>query len=158
MHAVAGIHSAMAIKRQRHRREVAARERERRLSTHSSESGDTHHSLHGSTRRKYRHHASGPTGSGMLDTKVVTSIGMLHIGVVFLVFGIFLLGAGLLPNDVSGVNVGKILIFFSNISLSQNLFTLRLRMISQRFQCIVRKIAHFHVRAILSHACTDSFA
>lgn len=31
MHAVAGIHSAMAIKRQRHRREVAARERERRL-------------------------------------------------------------------------------------------------------------------------------
>lgn len=39
MHAVAGIHSAMAIKRQRHRRELAARERERRLSTHSSESG-----------------------------------------------------------------------------------------------------------------------
>lgn len=107
MHAVAGIHSAMAIKRQRHRREVAARERERRLSTHSSESGDTHHSFHGSTRRKYRHHASGPTGSGMLDTKVVTSIGMLHIGVVFLVFGVFLLGAGLLPNDFSGVNVGK---------------------------------------------------
>lgn len=106
MHAVAGIHSAMAIKRQRHRREMAARERERRLSTHSSESGDTHHSFHGSTRRKFRHHASGPNGSGMLDTKVVTSIGMLHIGVVFLVFGVFLLGAGILPNDVSGVGVG----------------------------------------------------
>ena len=104
MHAVAGIHSAMAIKRQRHRREVAARERERRLSTHSSESGDTHHSFHGSTRRKNRHpNASGPHGSTMLDTKVVTSIGMLHIGVVFVVFGIFLLGAGLLPNDLSGV-------------------------------------------------------
>lgn len=103
MHAVAGIHSAMAIKRQRHRREMAARERERRLSTHSSESGDTHHSFHGSTRRKHRPHASGPHGSTMLDTKVVTSIGMLHIGVVFVVFGIFLLGAGLLPNDVSGV-------------------------------------------------------
>lgn len=103
MHAVAGIHSAMAIKRQRHRREIAARERERRLSTHSSESGDTHHSFHGSTRRKHRPHASGPHGSTMLDTKVVSSIGMLHIGVVFLVFGIFLLGAGLLPNDVSGV-------------------------------------------------------
>lgn len=98
------IHSAMAIKRQRHRREVAARERERRLSTHSSESGDTHHSFHGSTRRKHRQHASGPHGSAMLDTKVVTSIGMLHIGVVFLVFGVFLLGAGLLPNDVSGKN------------------------------------------------------
>lgn len=69
MHAVAGIHSAMAIKRQRHRREVAARERERRLSTHSSESGDTHHSFHGSTRRKHRPHASGPHGSAMLDTK-----------------------------------------------------------------------------------------
>lgn len=31
--------------------------------------------------------------------QVVTSIGMLHIGVVFLVFGIFLLGAGILPDD-----------------------------------------------------------
>lgn len=104
MHAVAGIHSAMAIKRQRHRRECAARERERRLSTHSSESGDTHHSFHGSTRRKYRHHQAGAAaGNGMLDTKVVTSIGMLHIGVVFLVFGVFLLGAGILPNDLSGV-------------------------------------------------------
>lgn len=106
MHAVAGIHSAMAIKRQRHRREVAARERERRASTHSSESCDTHQSFRGSTRRKFRHHASGPTGSGMLDTKVVTSIGMLHIGVVFLVFGIFLFGAGLLPHDISGVGDG----------------------------------------------------
>lgn len=103
MHGVAGIHSAIAIKRQRRRREQAARERERRSSAHSSESG----SLRGSTRRKYRHHASGPTGSGMLDTKVVTSIGMLHVGVVFLVFGVFLLGAGLLPNDFSGVNVGE---------------------------------------------------
>lgn len=120
MHAVAGIHSAMAIKRQRHRREVAARERERRSSIHSSQS-----SLHGSTRRKYRHHASGPTGSGMLDTKVVTSIGMLHIGVVFFVFGVFLLGAGLLPNDMSGVNVGKAILQF--ILCSRNIFTMRLR-------------------------------
>lgn len=113
MHAVAGIHSAMAIKRQRHRREMAARERERRLSTHSSESGDTHHSFHGSTRRKHRPHASGPHGSTMLDTKVVTSIGMLHIGVVFLVFGIFLLGAGVLPNDVSGVGAPGKCVFMS---------------------------------------------
>lgn len=113
MHAVAGIHSAMAIKRQRHRREVAARERERRLSTVSSESGDTHHSLHGSTRRKHRQRATGPHDSAMLDTKVVTSIGMLHIGVVFLVFGIFLVGAGLLPNDVSGIGVpGRLDIVF----------------------------------------------
>lgn len=103
MHAVAGIHSAMAIKRQRRRREIAARERERRLSTHSSESGDTHHSFRGSTRRKHRPHTTG--SQAMLDTKVVTSIGMLHIGVVFLVFGVFLSGAGLLPNDVSGIGI-----------------------------------------------------
>lgn len=107
MHAVAGIHSAMAIKRQRHRREVAARERERRASTHSSESCDTHQSFRGSTKRRFRHLSSGPTGSSMLDTKVVTSIGMLHIGVVFLVFGVFLLGAGLLPNDMSDHVVGE---------------------------------------------------
>lgn len=32
---------------------------------------------------------------------MVTSIGMLHIGVVFAVFGIFLIGAGILPDDMS---------------------------------------------------------
>lgn len=40
---------------------------------------------------------------------------MLHIGVVFLVFGVFLFGAGLLPNDVSGVGPpAGVLHFFSN--------------------------------------------
>lgn len=112
MHAVAGIHSAMAIKRQRHRRELAARERERRLSI---DSGDTQHSFRDSTRRKHRAHTNG--SQAMLDTKVVTSIGMLHVGVVFLVFGIFLLGAGLLPNDVSGIGVpGR---FDENVCFSQ---------------------------------------
>lgn len=114
MHAVAGIHSAMAIKRQRHRREVAARERERRFSTQSSESGDTHHSLHGSTKRKFRQPA-GPHHANMLETKVVTSIGMLHIGVVFLVFGIFLLGAGLLPTDMSGMGEWKLIFLLKYI-------------------------------------------
>jgi succinate dehydrogenase hydrophobic anchor subunit len=33
--------------------------------------------------------------------QVVTSIGMLHIGVVFVVFGVFLLGAGLIPDDAN---------------------------------------------------------
>lgn len=141
MHAV-GIHSALAIKRQRKRRDEQKRAKERRYSIQSSESGDTQHSPHGSTRRKYRHHVGHTAGNGMLDTKVsliaarssglvlfliktqnnnilaiikiemfdiiilkvVTSIGMLHIGVVFLVFGVFLLGAGILPDDISQWN------------------------------------------------------
>lgn len=39
---------------------------------------------------------------------MVTSIGMLHIGVVFLVFGVFLLGAGLIPDDASASNAWSI--------------------------------------------------
>lgn len=65
MHAV-GIHSALAIKRQRKRRDEQKRARERRYSIQSSESGDTH-SPHGSTRRKQRHHYG---QHGINDTKV----------------------------------------------------------------------------------------
>jgi hypothetical protein len=36
-----------------------------------------------------------------VGSKVVTSIGMLHIGVVFLVLGAFLLVSGLLPTDIT---------------------------------------------------------
>lgn len=71
MHAV-GIHSALAIKRQRKRRDEQKRAKERRYSIQSSESGDTQHSPHGSTRRKYRHHVGTTAGNGMLDTKVRT--------------------------------------------------------------------------------------
>ncbi|XP_015588846.1 uncharacterized protein LOC107264759 [Cephus cinctus] len=105
MHAV-GLHSALAIKRQRKRRDEQRRARERRFSTQSCESGLTsprastgsldHHPRH--------HHAAHPhhaAGEGMLDSKVVTSIGMLHIGVVFLVLGAFLLASGLLPGDLA---------------------------------------------------------
>jgi len=35
----------------------------------------------------------------MLDTKVASSIGMLHVGVVFLVLGLFLIGSGIIPDD-----------------------------------------------------------
>lgn len=105
MHAV-GLHSALAIKRQRKRRDEQRRARERRYSAQSGESGltsprastgslDRHHRHHQTTQQ---HHAS---GQGMLDSKVVTSIGMLHIGVVFLVLGGFLLGSGLLPGDLA---------------------------------------------------------
>lgn len=40
--------------------------------------------------------------------QVVTSIGMLHIGVVFLVFGVFLVGAGLIPDDATAVSAWSI--------------------------------------------------
>lgn len=68
MHSM-GIHSALAIKRQRRRKEDAKKSKERRYSIQSSESGDTLHSPRSSTRRKYRqqHASHQPTFS---DTKV----------------------------------------------------------------------------------------
>ncbi|XP_058824550.1 uncharacterized protein LOC131685111 [Topomyia yanbarensis] len=99
MHAV-GIHSALAIKRQRKRRDVQRKARERRYSIQSSESGDTH-SPHGSTRRSFHPHKVHVQDQSILDTKVVTTIGMMHIGVVFVVFGIFLLGAGFFPTNLT---------------------------------------------------------
>lgn len=106
MHAV-GLHSALAIKRQRMRRDEQRRARERRYSAQSGESGLTsprastgsldHHGRH----HKGTHGGGRAAGQGMLDTKVVTSIGMLHIGVVFLVLGAFLLMSGLLPGDLT---------------------------------------------------------
>lgn len=105
MHAV-GLHSALAIKRQRKRRDEQRRARERRFSAQSGESGLTSpRASTGSLDHHSRHHKAGhpnrSAGQGMLDTKVVTSIGMLHIGVVFLVLGAFLLMSGLLPGDLA---------------------------------------------------------
>ena len=68
-------------------------------SIQSTESGGTDHSPRGSTRRKNRNPYSNKHKNGEYDSNVGTSIGMLHIGVVFLVFGVFLLGAGLIPDD-----------------------------------------------------------
>jgi len=107
MHAV-GLHSALAIKRQRKRRDEQRRARERRYSAQSGESGLTSpRASTGSLDQHGRHHGKGThgtvrhAGQGMLDSKVVTSIGMLHIGVVFLVLGAFLLMSGLLPGDLA---------------------------------------------------------
>ncbi|XP_024868181.1 uncharacterized protein LOC112466308 [Temnothorax curvispinosus] len=106
MHAV-GLHSALAIKRQRMRRDEQRRARERRYSAQSGESGLTSpRASTGSLDHHGRHHKSAhaggrASGQAMLDTKVVTSIGMLHIGVVFLVLGGFLLVSGLLPGDLA---------------------------------------------------------
>lgn len=91
MHGTAGLHSAMAIKRQRLLREQAkkrALERERRLSSRTS-SMDSIDREHHYTQKK-------PTRGNTL----ATSIGMLHLGVCFLVFGLFLIGSGLLPDDM----------------------------------------------------------
>ena len=103
MHAV-GLHSALAIKRQRKRRDEQRRARERRYSTQSGESGLTSpRASTGSLEHHPRHHKTAnlhrSAGQSMVDSKVVTSIGMLHIGVVFVVLGAFLLASGLLPGD-----------------------------------------------------------
>lgn len=103
-----GLQSALAIRRQRKRRAEIKRHMERRrLSSQSIESG-----IHGSkstvaSPTEY----NGSVGSlshvrrrrkkppKMLDTKVASSIGMLHVGVVFLVLGLFLIGSGIVPDD-----------------------------------------------------------
>lgn len=103
-----GLQSALAIRRQRKRRaEIKRHIERRRLSSQSIESG-----IHGSKstvtspteyngsvnslshgRRKRKRPPK------MLDTKVASSIGMLHVGVVFLVLGLFLIGSGIIPDD-----------------------------------------------------------
>lgn len=92
MHSM-GLHSALAIKRQRKRREEQKKARERRYSAHSNDSHphglSPRHSVVSLDRHRKRNQA--------IDTKVVSSVGMLHIGVVFLVFGGFLMVSALLP-------------------------------------------------------------
>lgn len=104
MHA-AGIHSALAIKRQRKRRDEQRKARERRFSSHSTESGLT--SPRNSIGSIEKHKRQIPRHGSAGDSKVVSSIGMLHIGVVFLVLGVFLLFSGLIPDDWSSWNSEK---------------------------------------------------
>lgn len=103
-----GLQSALAIRRQRKRRAELKRHMDRRrLSSQSIESG-----IHGSrstvTSPTEYNGSVGSLSHGrrrrkkppkMLDTKVASSIGMLHVGVVFLVLGIFLIGSGIIPDD-----------------------------------------------------------
>ncbi|XP_050538014.1 uncharacterized protein LOC126903683 [Daktulosphaira vitifoliae] len=100
-----GLQSALAIRRQRKRRAELKRHMERRrLSSQSVESGihdsrstvtsPTEHN--GSFTHSRRRRKKPPK---MLDTKVASSIGMLHVGVVFLVLGLFLIGSGIVPDD-----------------------------------------------------------
>lgn len=92
MHGSAGLHSAMAIKRQRRIREQAKKRaaRERRLSSQTSSIDSVEHL---------------PTAKHLPNNSpanqhLATSIGMLHLGVCFLVLGLFLIGSGLLPDDM----------------------------------------------------------
>lgn len=104
MHAV-GLHSALAIKRQRKRRDEQRRARDRRYSIQSGESILTSTRASTGSLESYprypkttsTYHAA---GQGGLDSKVVTSIGMLHVGVVFLVLGAFLFMSGILPGNL----------------------------------------------------------
>lgn len=93
MHGSVGLHSAMAIKRQRRAREEKrrAREKERRFSSPTTSQSSL--DLHGRARRNQVRGAPP-------DHRLATSIGMLHLGVVFLVLGLFLIGSGLLPDDM----------------------------------------------------------
>lgn len=95
MHAV-GLHSALAIRRERKRRAEQQRARERRYSLQSSESGVTspHCSTGSLERRRFKK-------TRTTDNEVVSSVGMLHLGVVFLVLGVFLIASGWLPDDVT---------------------------------------------------------
>lgn len=108
MHAM-GLHSALAVKRQRKRREEQKRARERRYSTQSTESGlgesrssfaSPRNSIGSLDRRKRKGRRKINTKITSTDSKVASSVGMLHVGVVFLVLGLFLLGSGLMPDDV----------------------------------------------------------
>ncbi|XP_044315183.1 uncharacterized protein LOC108037921 isoform X1 [Drosophila rhopaloa] len=139
MHSV-GIHSAMAIKRQRKRRDEQKRARERRYSTQSSESGETFHSPTGSVRRKYHHpHHAANSGRGMLDSQVVTSIGMLHIGIVFVVFGVFLCGAGIIPDETMSWNVFSSSSAWWNEVTCTGLFSLALGLFLLILNCLISR-------------------
>lgn len=92
MHGSVGLHSAMAIKRQRKAREEKRRvkERERRFSSpHTSQSSLAEHRPRQSVSK-----------GAPPDHRLNTSIGMLHLGIVFFVLGLFLIASGILPEDV----------------------------------------------------------
>jgi hypothetical protein len=53
----------------------------------------------------------------------VASIGMLHIGVVFIVFGLFLVGAGIIPDDITEQAVWSLFGNFNSLGKLFNLFS-----------------------------------
>ncbi|XP_071444294.1 uncharacterized protein [Hetaerina americana] len=115
MHAV-GLHSALAIKRQRKRRDEQKKAKERRYSLQSGESVMGSRSSFASPRNSIAsmegiRPGSHPKGfrmgvarrNGRIgEVSGVSSAGMLHIGIVFLVLGLFLVVSGLLPSSADG--------------------------------------------------------
>ena len=95
MHGSVGLHSALAIKRQRNLRDQKRRQDRRFSSPKDSISGmpDVH-------RKKFKHIV--PT-----DTAIASNIGMMHLGIIFLVLGIILLSSGMLSdNPIRGIHSG----------------------------------------------------
>ncbi|XP_023017956.1 uncharacterized protein isoform X1 [Leptinotarsa decemlineata] len=89
MHGSAGLHSALAIKRQRRLREQAKkRAAERRYSTRTNSMDSMEHAPRRGSFQPPKDHV------------FATSIGILHLGVCFVVLGLFLIGSGLLPDDL----------------------------------------------------------
>lgn len=127
MHSL-GLHSALAIKRQRKRREDQRKARERRFSSVSIESGigGSGSSLQsprdsiGSGHPKKHHYAR----KKKMDTEVVSSVGLLHIGVIFLVLGLFLIGSGMIPDDVTVWSIDKLHYWNELIVTGESLFIL----------------------------------
>lgn len=97
-----GLHSALAIKRQRKRRADMKKAKGRRYSIQSTESGlggsqssfaSPRNSIDGTEKKKKS------MKSKVTSFESNVGIGMLQIGVVFVVLGVFLLGSTLIPDD-----------------------------------------------------------
>ncbi|XP_011502542.1 PREDICTED: uncharacterized protein LOC105365943 isoform X2 [Ceratosolen solmsi marchali] len=121
MHAV-GLHSALAIKRQRKRRDEQRRAEERRYSSQSGESGLTSpkesialfdKSIHQHRKINSQQYST----QGMVHSKVITSIGMLHIAVVFLVLGTFLLISGIFPSNITSRKIKEPEIWWNELTI-----------------------------------------
>ncbi|XP_034830603.2 LOW QUALITY PROTEIN: uncharacterized protein [Maniola hyperantus] len=94
MHAV-GLHSALAIRRERKRRAEQQRARERRTPSSPPSPASPRRCSTGSLEHRRYKNPHAP------ENEVVSSVGMLHLGVVFLVLGVFLVASGWLPDDVT---------------------------------------------------------
>lgn len=100
-----GLHSALAIKRQRKRRADMKKAKGRRYSIQSTESGlGGSQSSFASPRNSLDGTDGDRSRKKSLKSKVTSfesnvGIGMLQIGVVFVVLGVFLLGSILIPDD-----------------------------------------------------------
>ena len=157
MHAV-GLHSALAIKRQRKRRDDQRRAVERRYSIQSGESefvslgASTVSFDHSRIHKKIKFLQPSMRG---LDYKVATSIGMLHVGIVFLLLGAFLLISELLPND-STISKKGISRKWWNELIAIGLFSLFLGVFFIFLNIMVTKKEERSIEKYVQHQLTQS--